>query len=536
MKSQPRALAPKGAGLFQRALSLFGLKENYPYPSASSTSFSLTDGDILTRIFGRQSYTGRAVTDDFAMAVSTWWRCIALKSQTIGALPWAVHEKLGPNKSRETEDHPLADILLYSPNADMDRMQFREAIAANLANRGNAYCLKETRRDGSVSSLYPIPSMNCTPRRNRETRAIEYAVNEDGRQEVYPSEKIWHVRSFSFGGLVGLDARVYARHALALAGAAEEFGSRFFANGARISGVVKIPQWLEEDERVKAKKNIEDFWSGLDSAHKLRLLEGGMEYQQVSAMPDEAQHNQLRSFQIHDICRFQGVPPHLAFNLEHGSYNNVETLAGEWVTFGLMPDLVRIELAAQRQLLSPADRRRFFVRFNFEGLLRANSLERAQFYQSMLQNGVLSRNEVREKENLSRIEEDGMDGRTVQTNLALIQFIEAMAKAGAANGRGDPAPQPQPGKAGDVNVFNLPAPAATIQLPQLKVVNHGPAGVRLEGLEPLVAALRESKSDPKLLEALEKVRLSLERPRQAVFDSKGNPIGTVPVDEIKGAA
>jgi HK97 family phage portal protein len=438
MSSQPRAMVPKGTpGLLQRALSFFGRKENYPYASAS-TSFSTLDGDVLAKIFGRSTHTGRVVTDDFAMAVSAWFRCIQLKAQTVGALPWAVYERVAPNKSVEVPDHPLAEVLIHSPNADMDRMQFREAIEANLANRQNAYALKETRRDGSLISLYPIPSSNCTPRRNRESRAIEYVVNEDGRQqEVYPSEKIWHVRGFSFNGLVGLDTRTHARHALALAGAAEEFGSRFFANGARISGIVKIPQWLEADERVKAKKNLDEFWSGLDNAHKLKLLEGGMEYEQVSVPPDEAQHNELRNFQIRDICRFQGVPPHLAFDLEHGSYANVETLAGEWVTFGLMPDLVRIELAAQKQLLTPADRKRFFVRFNFEGLLRANSLERAQFYQAMLQNGVFSRNEVREKENLSPVEEAGMDDRTVQTNLALIQFIEAMAKAGAATGRGN---------------------------------------------------------------------------------------------------
>lgn len=402
-----------------------------------TTGFNSTDNEVIARLFGRTSYTGRTVTDDFAMAVSTVWRCVQLISQTVGSLPWAVYEKIGPNSAREADDHPLADVLVRSPNADMDRMQYREAITANLAFRGNTFSLKETRNDGSVISLYPIPSKDCTPQRDRVSGAMQYEVNDRGRKITYPAEKIWHVRLFGFDGMIGLSPLGYSRHAVALTAAAEEFGSRFFGQGARSSAVVTIPQWLEEDQRAKAKKNLEELGSGLENAHRIRLLEGGMQYEETSAKPGEAQHNELRSFQIRDICRFFGVPPHLVFDLEHGSFHNVETLATEWVTFGLLPYLVRYELAAQKQLLTPADRRRFFVRFNFEGLLRANSLERAQFYASMLQNGVFSRNEVREKENLNRVDEPGMDDRTVQSNMALIQFLEAMVKAGAETGRGD---------------------------------------------------------------------------------------------------
>jgi HK97 family phage portal protein len=429
-----RARQP-GSVILKNWLAAGGAKAQFPRDA--SFTFGPQSVESLARIFGGGSYTGRSVTDEFSLAVSTVWRCVQLKAQTVGSLPWAVYERLGPGKAREVDDHPLSEVLVHSPNADMDRMQFREALEANMALRNNAVCLKETRGNGTVSSLTPLPSRLVTYERDRETGAMRYKFNDRGREEVYPAEKIWHVRGFSFDGRVGLPPMGYGRHAIALAAAAEEFGSRFFANGARVSGIVKIPEWLEDDQRAKAKKNLQELYGGLENAHKLGLLEGGMEYSQMSATPGEAQHNELRGFQVVDICRFFGVPPHLVYALEHGSYNNVETLAAEWVTFGLLPDLVRIELAAQKQLLVAGERKRFFVRFNFEGLLRANSLERSQFYASMLQNGVFSRNEVREKENLARVDEPGMDERTVQTNLALIQFIEAMAKTGAAAGRGN---------------------------------------------------------------------------------------------------
>lgn len=427
--------AAKGADLLGR---LANRKETL---QATTTSFSTTDLETIRKIFGQGSWTGRTVTDEFAMAVSTVWRCVSLISSTIGALPWAVYEKRGPNDAVEVDDHYLAEVLLYSPNADMDRMQFREAKAANLVLRGNTYSLKETRANGSVSSLYPIPSRIVSVERDNNTLERRYIVLDRGRREVYPAEKIWHVRGFGFDGLIGQSPLGSGRNAIALSSAAEEFGARFFANGARTSAVVKIPQWLEDDQREKAKKNIQEF-AGLDNAHKPRLLEGGMEYEEISAKPNEAQHNELRGFQIPDICRFYGVPPHLAFDLSHGSFNNVETLAVEFVMFGLLPHLVRFETSAQRQLLKPGDRRNYFVRFNFEGLLRANTLERAAFLTAMLQNGVMSRNEARAKENLNRIDAPGMDDYTVQSNMTMVNLLEAMVKAGAATGRNN---NPQPG-------------------------------------------------------------------------------------------
>jgi hypothetical protein len=285
----------------------------------------------------------------------------------------------------------------------MDRMQFREAKAANLVLRGNAYSLKERAATG-VSSLYPIPSRsNCTQERDaiRPARS-RFIVMDRGKREVYPRRR-------SGASAASASTAWSASRRSATAGMRSRSPPRprnsargFSERRARL-GVVKIPQWLEDEQRERRKRTSRSSppasTTRIDQAPRGRH---GIRGDQRQA--GEAQHNELRGFQIPDICRFFGVPPHLAFDLTNGSYNNVETLASEFVTFGLLPHLVRFELAAQKQLLKPAIAGKFFVRFNFEGLLRANSLERAQFYAAMLQNGVLSRNEVREKENLNRID------------------------------------------------------------------------------------------------------------------------------------
>lgn len=518
--------AAKQPGLLQRAFSFISGRKSGGYPQPTAFSFSSSDVDVIKKLFAGSSWTGRNVNDEFAMQVSTVWRCVMLLSQTVGSLPWAVYERIGPRQSREVEDHPLAEVLVHSPNADMDRMQFRESVMANLALRGNSYALKETRNDGSVSSLYPMPARQTTPERNRQTGEMQYIFEDRGRREIYPREKVWHVRLFSFDGLVGLSPLGYGRQAIALTAAAEEFGARFFGQGGRASAIVRIPQWLDEDERAKAKKNINELYSGLDNAHRVRLLEGGMEYEEISAKPGEAQHNELRGFQIPDICRFYGVPPHLAFDLTHGSYNNVETLATEFVTFGLLPHLIRIETAAQRQLLPPGQRRKYFVRFNFEGLLRANSQERSQFYATMLQNGVLSRNEVREKENLDRTTEPGMDERTVQTNLAFIQFLEAFARAGMQSGRGNN-PAPDEGAKG-LNVSVAPQ----ISIPESVKYSVDLAGIQAIAASVATLAQAVGASSGQQLEAIKHLGELVQMPSRPVFGPDGRLIGSEKVKKL----
>jgi Phage portal protein len=184
----------------------------------------------------------------------------------------------------------------------------------------------------------------------------------------------------------------------------------------------------------------------------------------------------LRKFSVLEICRFFRMPPHMVADLDRATFSNVEHLSQDFVAQTLLPYLTRIEASVGKWLFSSRDRGSHFLRFNFEGLLRADSAGRAAFYASALQNGYMTRNEVRAKENLNRV--DGLDEFTCQTNLAPVEDI----------GR-----QPQPEKAN-----------ATV------VIANG-----------------ETLVDP--LAALERIaRL----PRKLIVDATGEPVGSVPVEKL----
>jgi len=177
--------------------------------------------------------------------------------------------------------------------------------------------------------------------------------------------------------------------------------------------------------------------AGLQNMNKPMLLEGGMKVESGLITPDDAQFLQLRQFTVIEICRLFGIKPHMIAALERATDNNIEKLSLEFVMYTMLPYTRRFEAGA-RKLFKTADKSQYFYRYNFEGLLRADSQARANLYSIMLQNGVFSRNEVRALENRNKVNEEGMDDYTVQLNMGQIQLLEKMQLAGTSTAGAQP--------------------------------------------------------------------------------------------------
>ena len=192
-----------------------------------------------------------------------------------------------------------------------------------------------------------------------------------------------------------------AKNAIGLAIATEEYGSKFFANGAQPSGVLEHPGTIKDPQRVR------DSWmsqfGGSANSNKIAVLEEGLKYTPISISPEQAQFLETRKFQINEIARIFRVPPHMVGDLEKSSFSNIEQQSLEFVKYTLEPWLVRWEQSIQRTLFSADEKRRYFVRFNVEGLLRGDYASRMNGYAVGRQNGWMSANDIRELENLDRI-------------------------------------------------------------------------------------------------------------------------------------
>lgn len=396
---------------------------------AGSTSFDAMNHEMVRRVFGGgPTSSGKMVTTDSAMGVSAAWACMRVLSETIGSVPWAVYERTAGGNSTKVDDHPLSDLLLHSPNAHMTSIELKETLALNLCQAGNSYS-KIARSGERITALFPVPSSAVAPVLKKDGSVI-YKITENGIPVEYAQRDIWHVKGFGNTGLVGLSPLGAAREVLGFAMATEEFGAKFFSQGGAPSGIVTVPNFLKDDQRKIARENLQQMMGGLGNAHKFALFEGGLKPEPWADMPlDDMQFLLLRKFSVQEMCRFYRVPPHMVADLERATFSNIEQQSLDFVMYTLLPYFTRIEASAAKWLMTIEERRKYFLRFNFEGMLRADSAARVAFYNGALTNGWMSRNEVRAKENLNKVE--GLDGFTVQSAMINIEDMGKQAPAPA---------------------------------------------------------------------------------------------------------
>lgn len=378
------------------------------------------------KIPDRYSQSAKQITEDSALQVSAVWACTRLLAETIGSLPLHIYQSTDSGREK-AEDSTLVTVLTKQPNARMTSQEWREAMALNLVLHGNAYAVIDRNSLGHVISLWPLPAEQIRIEIPEDGEPIYYYEHDKGIS-VYADESILHVKLFG-NGLIGLSPLAYARNTIGLAAAAEEYSHRFYINGGKPSGVLTMDQILSTDQRAKIRANFKDLFEGSENSHRMMLLEAGAKYQQIQMNPDDLQMLQTRRFQLEDIARFFGVPSFLINDTEKTTTwgSGIEQMMIGFYTLNLRPYLSRFEQSMTKKLLTPEQKRRYTIEFNFEGLLRGDSKGRAEYYSTMVNNGLMTRNEVRKRENLPL--KDGADDLTAQMNLAPLDQLRSIENA-----------------------------------------------------------------------------------------------------------
>jgi HK97 family phage portal protein len=239
-------------------------------------------------------------------------------------------------------------------------------------------------------------------------------------------EDVLHIPGLGFDGLVGYSPIAMAKNAIGLAIATEEYGSKFFANGATPGAVLEHPGLVKDYEKLRESWN--QAFRGSGNANKVAILEEGMKYTPISISPEQAQFLETRKFQINEIARIFRVPPHMVGDLEKSSFSNIEQQSLEFVKYTLDPWVVRWEQSIMRRLLTPDEKRTYYVKFNLDGLLRGDYQSRMNGYAIGRQNGWMSANDIRELENLDRIPaEEGGDLYLINGNMLPLKDAGAFA-------------------------------------------------------------------------------------------------------------
>jgi HK97 family phage portal protein len=357
--------------------------------------------------------SGQSVTPDSAMQLAAVWACVRLISETVATMPLILYQTAANGARTVAENDPLYSLLHQAPNADNTAVEFWEGVTLALCLWGNAFAKKEM-SGGRLVALTPLAADRMVVART-PSGALEYRYTDRKGRAVYREDQVFHVRGFGGSADVGLSPISFARQSLGTAMATDQMAGALFANGARPSGILTVEQILTAEQRQQLRENIVAPFVGAENAGGLMVLEAGLQFQQVTMTPEDSQFLETRAFQVEEICRWFRVPPFMVGHTEKTSSwgTGLEQQLIAFLTFALKPYLVRIEQAVSRSLLRPEQRQTLKPEFKVEGLLRTDSAARSAFYAIMVQNGIMTRNEVRRLENLPPI--TGGDDLTVQS-------------------------------------------------------------------------------------------------------------------------
>lgn len=379
------------------------------------------------------STSGKVVTERSAMQMTAVYSCVRILAEAVAGLPLHFYEYLDDGSKKKATSSPLYYLLHDEPNPDMTSFIFRETLMTHLLLWGNAYCQIIRNGKGEVVALYPLMPNKMTVQRDDDgviyyiySKSVEEGKPKDAGYVYLRKEDVLHIPGLGFDGLVGYSPIAMAKNAIGLAIATEEFGSKFFANGAAPSGV------LEHPGTIKDPKKVREAWmsqfGGSSNSGKVAVLEEGMKYTPISIAPEQAQFLETRKFQINEIARIFRVPPHMVGDLEKSSFSNIEQQSLEFVKYTLDPWIIRWEQALNKALLSKEQKNKYFFKFNVEGLLRGDYQSRMQGYAVGRQNGWLSANDIRGLEDMDKIStEDGGDLYLINGNMLPLNKAGAYA-------------------------------------------------------------------------------------------------------------
>ena len=384
---------------------------------------------------------GKTVTERSSMQMTAVYSCVRILAEAVAGLPLHLFKYTDDGGKEKALDHPLYRLLHDEPNPEMSSFVFRETLMTHLLLWGNAYAQVIRNGKGEVIALYPLMPNKMSVDRDENGRLYytyyrgsdEAIKNKDFAVTLQPSD-VLHIPGLGFDGLVGYSPIAMAKNAIGMAIACEEYGAKFFANGAAPGGVLEHPGTIKDPQRVR--ESWQSTFGGSGNANKIAVLEEGMKYTPIGISPEQAQFLETRKFQINEIARIFRVPPHMVGDLEKSSFSNIEQQSLEFVKYTLDPWVIRWEQSIQRALLSHDEKAVYFAKFNLEGLLRGDYQSRMNGYAIGRQNGWMSANDIRELENLDRIPaEEGGDLYLINGNMLPLKNAGAFANTPTDDGK-----------------------------------------------------------------------------------------------------
>lgn len=358
------------------------------------------------------------VTPEGALKITAVYACVRILADTVASLPLDLFQRVEGGKELANAHH-LYELLKYQPNETQDSFQFLERLMVDCNTRGAFYAEKVFKRGKIVALLPLLPDfMKVVRLPYQNYLRYEYCDNISGETRIFRGDELYKIQLFTGpDGYTPISPIKYNADAVGITESTEKYAGAFFRNSAKPSGFLTTPHTLKDDA---TRKSMENSWNrmyqGVNNAHKVAMLDQGLEFKTISLSNEDSQLLESRRFQLSDIARIYRVPVHMIQDLSRATFNNIEHQSLDFAIHTIRPWCRRIQHAIRRDLLFEEEKSQYFAEFNLNDLMSADGKSRALFYGSAVQNGYMTRNEVRERENLNPIE--GLDAPLLPLNMA----------------------------------------------------------------------------------------------------------------------
>lgn len=382
--------------------------------SLESTNTPLTDATLLNWMSGPKSDAGVPVTEQRVLGLPAYYRALTVTAGALAALPVKTY-KVG------TRERIARRTVLDDPNPRQTSIEWRTTTFLHLFAWGNAFSRKVRDGSGLVRQVWPMHP-GCVrveiidPTSENPAGKLFLITRSNGTEERLTPLEVMHLPYMSMDGVEGVRPMVAFRQSLGLAIAGDDSTARFFGNGSRLSGILHTDAELNDVSAGRLKSRWREMTQGVGNTGEIGVLDNGASFTPVSIPPIDAQLLESRQFQVAEIARIIGTPPHLIGDVTNSTSwgTGIEQQVLGWVKFTLQTPISSSEARWSKELLASTE----YAEHSLEGLLRGDSKARAEFYRVMSGISAISPTQIRDLENWEAV--DGLDFYTVPKNMTVV--------------------------------------------------------------------------------------------------------------------
>ena len=358
-------------------------------------------------------------SNEQALRLSAVYRSVETIANALAVLPFSVYKVDDDNKTKVK--HSLSTILNLRPEKRFNHYEWMKLMMSSVLLKGNAFAYIQRDENLNVTSLTYIDADFVTPMIQPDG-SVKYLVA--GMSQAIDQVNMIHLYIHLDSTYRGISVLKYASRSLETASEAEKHADNFFKSGANLSGIIKASSVLTNDQ----KKQIQESWrgafnTGSDNKVSVAVLPAGLDYQPISVTPEDSELLSTRKYNVVEIARFFGVPPFKLFEYEDASYNSLEWAQIMFLQDTILPLAEMVKAEFNLKLFKPSQIGKLMLDVDYSILMSTNKETEANYYKTLMVNGIISINEARYKLGYEPIDESIGDKHYMQLSMSSVDAI-----------------------------------------------------------------------------------------------------------------